>query len=168
MFRGGSCLSHKTVVCLFDEESSMALQDLLKNIGERSCVDQRSRQLALCSAVSRRVRLSGVLIGRLKLRVVNVSTQDLFHSNLYTVEKYAPSLYKILYILMNYYEKFYQCKSEHKPGTVPQLGTFNSRRIIFIDAGHQRRTTFYQNFDMKTTKFYKMYGIFLKKGVENF
>jgi hypothetical protein len=45
----------------------MALQDLLKNIGERSCVDQRSRQLALCSAVSRRVRLSGVLIGRLKL-----------------------------------------------------------------------------------------------------
>jgi hypothetical protein len=34
-------------VCLFDEESSMALQDLLKNIGERSCVDQRSRQLSV-------------------------------------------------------------------------------------------------------------------------
>jgi hypothetical protein len=52
---------------LLDEESSMALQDLLKNISERSCIDQRSRHLALCPAVSRRVRLSGVLIGRLKL-----------------------------------------------------------------------------------------------------
>jgi hypothetical protein len=45
----------------------MALQDLLKNFSERSCVDQRSRHLALCPAISRRVRLSGVLVGRLKL-----------------------------------------------------------------------------------------------------
>jgi hypothetical protein len=30
-----------------------------------------------------------------------VSTEDLFHSNLYTVEEFAPFSYKILYILLN-------------------------------------------------------------------
>jgi hypothetical protein len=30
-----------------------------------------------------------------------VSTEDLFHSNLYTVEKFAPFWYKILYIWLN-------------------------------------------------------------------
>jgi hypothetical protein len=31
-----------------------------------------------------------------------VSVEDVFHSNLYTVEKFAPFSYKILYVLLNY------------------------------------------------------------------
>jgi hypothetical protein len=37
-------------------------------------------------------------------------------SILYIVEKYAPFSYKIFYDLLISGEKFYQCKSEHKPG----------------------------------------------------
>jgi hypothetical protein len=35
----------------------------------------------------------------------------------YTVEKFAPFSYELLHVLLNCGEKFYQCKSEHKPGT---------------------------------------------------
>jgi hypothetical protein len=55
-----------------------------------------------------------------------VSTEDLFHSNLYTVEKFA--------VLLNCKEHFYQCKSEHKPGT-----TF-VHLLFTADYFYQRRT----------------------------
>jgi hypothetical protein len=44
-----------------------------------------------------------------------VPTEDLFHSILYTVEKFPPFSYKMLYVLLK--SKFLPCKSEHKPGT---------------------------------------------------
>jgi hypothetical protein len=46
-----------------------------------------------------------------------VVTEDLFLSILYTVKKIAPFSYEIFYVLLNCGEKFYQCKSEHRPGT---------------------------------------------------
>jgi hypothetical protein len=49
---------------------------------------------------------------------------------------------------------------------VPYLDIFYSRQIIFIDTGHQRRTSFNQKFDMKTIIFLK--NVIIKKGVEYF
>jgi hypothetical protein len=63
-----------------------------------------------------------------------VVKEDLFLGILYTVEKFAPFSYEILYVLLNCGEKFYQCKSEHKPGT-----TFV--HLVFAAAYfYQRRT----------------------------
>jgi hypothetical protein len=40
---------------------------------------------------------------------------------------------------------------------VPHLGIFYLWQIIFVDAENQRGTTFNRKFDMKTTKFLKVY-----------
>jgi hypothetical protein len=49
---------------------------------------------------------------------------------LYTVEKFAPFSYKILYVLLNCKENLYQCKSEHKPGTA--FGHFLLTAVYFL------------------------------------
>jgi hypothetical protein len=60
----------------------------------------------------------GVFFIKLLTNRATLSTEDLFHSNLYTVEKFPPFSYQILYVLLNSKQNFYQCKSELKPGTV--------------------------------------------------
>jgi hypothetical protein len=64
-----------------------------------------------------------------------VSTKNLFHSHLYTVEKFAPFSHKILYVLLNCIDNFYQCKSEHQPGTA-----FVHFFVVTADYFYQRRT----------------------------
>jgi hypothetical protein len=65
-----------------------------------------------------------------------VVTEDLFLSILHTAEKFAPFSYEIFYVLLNCGEKFYQCKSEHKPGKT--FGHLVFTAAIFINSGYQR------------------------------
>jgi hypothetical protein len=83
---------------------------------------------------------------------------------MYTVEKFAPFSYKMLYVMLNCSEKFYS--ANQSTNQVPLLGIFYSRRIIFSNAGHTMEQLIIKKFDMKTIKFKK--NVLTKKGVENF
>jgi hypothetical protein len=80
-----------------------------------------------------------------------VSTEDLVHSNFYTVEKFVPFSYTKLNIFQNSKKNF--TSANQSTNQVPHLGIFYSRRVIFIDAGLQRGTSFNRKFDMKMTIF---------------
>jgi hypothetical protein len=68
-----------------------------------------------------------------------VVTEDLFLSNFYTVDKFAP-FRRTYSVLLNCGEKFYQCKSEHKLGTTFVHLVFTAAYLITVtqdtDAEH--------------------------------
>jgi hypothetical protein len=79
----------------------------------------------------------------------------------YTVEKFAPFSYKILFVLLNCYENVTSVKilvpgANQSTNHVPYLCIFYSRLIIFNNARHQRGTSFIRKLDMKITIFLKM------------
>jgi hypothetical protein len=57
------------------------------------------------------------------------------------------------YSMFCWIEKKSFTRANQSISQVPYLGIFYSRRIIFINAGHQRWTSYNRKFDMKTTIF---------------
>jgi hypothetical protein len=145
------CITHNFVCMVKAENACYSNKQILWR--------QKSTLFLLIHLLKYRRFLVELLIKRCSAVVFIKSQNSYLIMLLYRRKTYFKAFCTLLKISRNFRTKYsIFCWIAKKNFTrtnqeVPHLGIFYSRRIIFIDAGHQRGTSFNQNVDMKTTIF---------------